>query len=155
MGAAGSRLERRHSQHDAAWDETVYDPSADGYRLPTEIEWEYAARGGFFLESFRYSGSNNIDEVAWYTGNSSEKTHEVKKKAPNRLGLYDMTGNVHEWCWSRSDNINTNIPGSSRKLRGGGWNSCDSYCTVFHWEYGRPYHRVWHTGFRVMRSSSN
>ena len=68
------------------------------YRLPTEAEWEYAARGGNKSEGYTYSGSNEIDEVAWYEGNSDEKTHPVGTKTPNELGIYDMSGNVFEWC---------------------------------------------------------
>ena len=68
------------------------------FRLPTEAEWEYAARGGEKSKGYRFSGSNNLDEVAWYGGNSGRKTHPVKGKEPNELGLYDMTGNVYEWC---------------------------------------------------------
>jgi formylglycine-generating enzyme required for sulfatase activity len=68
------------------------------YRLPTEAEWEYAARGGMKSEGYKYSGSNNIDSVAWYGINSNHQTHLVGQKAPNELGLYDMSGNVYEWC---------------------------------------------------------
>ena len=81
-----------------------WDRQANGYRLPTEAEWEYAARGGRWSKDTLFAGSNNIDEVAWYEGNSGDKPwelqpHEVGTKQPNELGLYDMTGNLSEWVW--------------------------------------------------------
>jgi formylglycine-generating enzyme required for sulfatase activity len=110
------------------------------YRLPTEAEWEYAARSGNRSQGFLYSGSNNIDEVAWYDGNSGKHPHVVKEKKPNELGLYDMSGNVWEWCsdWYadyRLDAKGSVNPqgadnGSARVIRGGSWLNHSWNCRV-------------------------
>lgn len=108
------------------------------FRLPTESEWEFAAKGGNYSKGYKYSGSNDIDSVGWYINNSDGRTHPVGQKLPNELGLYDMTGNVWEWCNDWNGNYNkkpkTNpqgpVSGTSRIYRGGGWTSIAERCRV-------------------------
>jgi formylglycine-generating enzyme required for sulfatase activity len=108
------------------------------FRLPTEAEWEYAARGGNKSKGYKYAGSNTSGDVAWYIDNSSNKTHPVKQKQANELGLYDMSGNVWEWCQDRygsySSSAQTNPTGSAtgsyRVYRGGSWRYDAGGCRV-------------------------
>ena len=129
-------------QENEIYEEITQNRSADGFRLPTDAEWEYAAKGG---QEYKYSGSNNIDEVAWYNENSVETTHPVAQKKANGYGLYDMTGNVREWCWDA-------VSVSFRFLRGGGWNKSADYCAVSRSSCYFAYDRYSNYGFRVVRT---
>ena len=115
----------------ATWDAAICNWEADGYRLPTEAEWEYAARGATKAPDYLYSGSNDVHAVAWHDGNSDGHSHPVGSKAANSIGIYDMSGNVWEWCWdwygsgyyqsSPQDNPKGPTNESYRVLRGGSW----------------------------------
>ena len=136
------------------------------FSLPTEAQWEYAARGGNKSRGYKYAGSNTIGEVAWYDDNACDGVgssspdfgaHRVGAKLPNELGLYDMTGNVWEWCsdWygSYSTSSQTNPTGSTtgscRVLRGGCWPYDARYCRVAYRNYGVPDYRYYGSGFRL------
>ena len=130
------------------------------FRLPSEAEWEYAARGGKKSRGYQYSGSSNISDVAWYDGNSGDKTHPVGMKQANELGIYDMTGNVLEWCqdWygsyysSSQTNPTGSDSGSARVSRGGGWNCNASYCRLSVRFYYTPDFRLDILGLRLALS---
>ena len=129
------------------------------YRLPAEAEWEFAARGGKSNLGYKYSGSDNIGNVAWFDGNSDSRTHAVGTKSPNELGIYDMSGNVWEWCqdWyggsyygssPRTDPKGPNS-GSNRVFRGGGWSGDAGYCRVSNRDCFTPGGRYIFLGIRL------
>jgi formylglycine-generating enzyme required for sulfatase activity len=136
--------------------EVYWNPAAKGYRLPTEAEWEYAARGGSATNI--YSGSNNVDEVAWYSSNSNNSTKPVKGKLPNGYGLYDMSGNVFEWAWdwygnypsSSETNPTGPFKGAYPIIRGGSGGINAVHCRSAYRNYTTPNNRNDGVGFRLV-----
>ena len=140
-------------------------PLGYDFCLPTEAQWVYAARGGDMSRSYIYAGSNNIAEVAYFSDNSNFTAHEVGGKEPNELGLYDMCGNVWEWCsdiYNKSAHCNGDITlpcgledsdtNSYRVLRGGGWYDFAESCRLDSACYDSPYTQSMHIGFRMAMS---
>ncbi len=146
-----------------SWDEAqefvskLSELTGKKYVLPTEAQWEYAARGGVKSRGYKYSGSNTIDDVAWYAGNSETAAHPVGTKLPNELGIYDMSGNVWEWCsdwYSDYSDVSQTDPtgpssGSGRVFRGGSWLYNARNCRVSNRPDGDPDYRDSNLGFRV------
>jgi formylglycine-generating enzyme required for sulfatase activity len=138
----------------------VCDFKASGYRLPTEAEWEFAAKEGKYDTPYIYSGSNKIDQVAWYIENSEGHSHPVGEKKNNKLKLYDMSGNVSEWVWDwyapYSANVLTALAGPEsgmdRVVRGGSWKDPAREVRITNRTYAKPYNKTTYIGFRVVRS---
>ena len=138
--------------------------NTEGFRLPTEIEWEWFCRGGeVAIEQgtfdYKYSGSDNIDEVAWYIENSNYFIQDVGLKKPNQLGLYDCSGNIWEWCYDTEEmenkkSLNFNFDPSSayRRLRGGAWLHTAESCTTLYRTFEVAAYIVMNTGFRIVRT---
>lgn len=138
-----------------------FDPTADGYRLPTEAEWEYAARGGIRSKGYLYAGSNDADLVAWHKANSKNETHDGGTLQANELGIYDMSGNVWEWCWdwyeseySSYAQINPTGPamGTERCRRGGGWSVISKSSRTTNRIATPPSKALNYVGLRVVRN---
>ena len=126
----------------------------EGFRLPTEFEWEWFARGGQIAIdegtfSYKYSGSDNVDKVAWYDKNSNGESQDVGSKNPNQLGLFDCSGNVWEWCFNKNESTKNN---NYRRIKGGSWFSEASWCSISPRFYYNSIYSCSDIGFRIVRT---
>jgi formylglycine-generating enzyme required for sulfatase activity len=127
-------------------EEIVLLSNKNGYRLPLDLEWEWAAKGGRNSQGYTYAGSNSLDSVGWYADNSGGEAHPVGEKAPNELGLHDMSGNVFDWCWD--------LNGSERRIRGGSWYNKQESSAVDYRPSHSPNFSSTNFGFRIARNLS-
>jgi len=145
---------------DTGGDNVFMAPGKEGYRLPTEAEWEFLARGGSLSQGYKYSGSNDADAVGWYKDNAEESIHPVGMKDPNELGLYDMTGNVWERVWDfKGDYLHPHQcdpsgveEGTERIYRGGAFYYSINYCRTADRYFNKPTRASSNIGFRVVRT---
>ncbi len=157
-----------HPMSNVNWEDAVAycnwlsEKTGKSYRLPTEAEWEYAARGGRRSKGYTYSGGQNMGEVGWYKDNSNGQVQPVAQKKANELGLYDMSGNIWEWCWdwygkayyisAPAVNPKGVETGTARVIRGGSWSFVESSCRVPNRGNGGTGRRTINRGFRVALS---
>ena len=139
---------------DSKYPSTADFRKTEGFRLPTELEWEWFSKGGEVAIqdgtfNFKYSGSKNIDEVAWYRDNSGNQTHNVGMKKTNQLGLYDCSGNVWEWCY---DGVVYDESKLNRRIRGGAWNYSSDFCDILCRNYVQATFNINYIGFRIVRT---
>jgi len=156
-----SRLEGFQKCYSGSEDNIICDFSKNGYRLPTEAEWEFAARGGNSSKGFTYSGSNDITEVAYFFDNSGKSTKPVGAKKSNELGIYDLSGNVWEWCWDwfvddnykgqSTENPKGPLTGTKRVTRGGSWGRSEEYSENTYRYSLKPSDKGSGNGFRIVR----
>ena len=156
-----SRKYRAPDDAESLWVQIEFNETADGYRLPTEAEWEYIARGGdggIPKKQTKYPGSNSADSVSWYKANSASAIHTPAQKKENPIFIYDLAGNVKEWCWDWYGEVTSSTgelgadSGEKRVLRGGAFNSDSRYCEVSARDCLSPSERSPSVGFRLVRT---